>query len=145
MKINAALTISYPNGGHVRIAIRDEASRTMFVELDISHEEFSRALGSLVGRPATAEVRGLETIGKVVQYEEFTIDFDRELPSKYDDYEGAEDMLVAAATAQGYGGDGWLISAYSALNSQRGNGRRPDGSRWYRMQRKRYVEPEPQA
>lgn len=140
MKINATLSITRPSGDYVSISIRDEASRIRFVELNISHEEFSRALGSLAERPAIeCDVRGLENVGKQVDTETFIIKPDTDIPGKHRDYMGAEAALIEAAIAQGFGGDGWEISAYPALNQQGGSGRDSDGLEWYRMQRKRYV------
>lgn len=139
MKIDATLSITRPSGDYVSISIRDEASRITFLELNISHEEFSRALGSLAERPALdCNVRGLENVGKTVEVQTFIIHPNTEIPNKYLDYATAEAALIEAAVAQGFGGDEWIISAHPALRSQQGSGKLA-GRPWYRMERKRYV------
>jgi len=65
MKINGTLSISFPSDGSVNIRIRDDASSIVFVDMCVSHEEFSRALSTLAERPViSCDVRGLEYVGK---------------------------------------------------------------------------------
>lgn len=141
MKINATLSISYPSSGGVCVRIRDETSSIEFVDLKISHEEFSKALSTLQSRPATdCEVRGLKNVGKRRESQEFKMYYEGALPDRWRNQKGAEEALESAATEQGYAEGGWVISAYFALNSQGGNGKDADGRRWYRMSRTRFVD-----
>jgi hypothetical protein len=65
MKIQATLSIAFPSGGGVNIRLRDIASRIEFVDVEISHAEFSQALSALQERPLIeCELRGLEYVGK---------------------------------------------------------------------------------
>jgi hypothetical protein len=48
----------------VCVEIRDELSRTKFVEATMTMEAFAYAVTGLAERPAELEVRGLENVGK---------------------------------------------------------------------------------
>lgn len=148
-EIDATLSISYPKIGGcedgedgVTIRIEDRSSRTEFVELRISHKEFSRALSALQARPAIeCTVRGLDRVGKTMERELFKFYTEVDLPPRWSKggEEAAEAMLIAAATEQGHATDGWKVSAYLALHSQNGNGKDADGRRWYLLSKTRYV------
>lgn len=106
-KINARLSISYPNTDCVSIRLHDEESGIEFFDADISHEEFSRALSSLSQRPFLhAEVRGSEYLGKRRITEPRTApvpdSYDREFLTQY-----VKDNMQE---------DGWILNAY--LGSQ---------------------------
>lgn len=108
MKIQATLSLSFPSQGGVSIRLRDNASRIEFVDAEISHEEFSRALSSLQERPLIeCEVRGLQYVGKKSITERRSI----ECPLKSYDRDVLSTWLKENAQE-----GGWLVSTY--LGSQ---------------------------
>ena len=146
MKIDATLSISYPQRGNdkrgVSIRIADNASGIEFASVFISHEEFSTALSGLQLRPTIeCELRGLELVGKTRETHNFKMYFDGKVPSKWDKKTGGEEgaarVLNDEAARQGFADDGWVTSAYTALNSQGGSGKDERGQ-WYRITRTRY-------
>ncbi|AXN57822.1 hypothetical protein KASHIRA_01680 [Serratia phage vB_SmaM-Kashira] len=66
--IRGQLSISRRDGGgvpaRVTIKIRDEVSRTDFVEIEIPFDEFARALMGSAERPMGYRTKGLDVIGK---------------------------------------------------------------------------------
>lgn len=145
-KIDGSLTITYPSNNrgdgepHVRVAIRDKASGIEFVDFEISHHEFSRALSSLAGRPSLeCEVRGLEFVGKTREQEQVKVYPGVEIASGYSKPELADAQLQEVAKDQRLTDCGWMISTYHALNARDGHGRDKDGREWYLLTRVRYV------
>lgn len=145
-QISATLSISYPSRGDdkkgVSIRIEDKASGIEFVNLFVSHEQFSAALSGLQCRPAIeCEVRGLDLVGKTRESENFKMYFEGNVPSKWDKKTGGEEGAARAlneeAERQGFATDGWTTSAYFALNAQGGSGKDEKG-KWYRMSRVRF-------
>lgn len=103
MKIKGTLSISYRQDA-IGIRIHDEASRIEFVDAEISHEEFARALGSLQHRPFIGcEVRGLSNVGKRRITERRSI----ECPLKNYERTVLEGWLLENAQESG-----WIVNAY---------------------------------
>lgn len=146
--IDAKVTITRPSSGGVAIELHDDASRITFVRLIMSHEEFSKALGSLAFRPAmTCEVRGLSDVGKSLESESFVMNVDASvsLSERYNEREKLAEELQQEAVKQGWAEGGWTISAYTAIHAQKGWGvDRETGLKWFRMTRSRYVAAEEQ-
>lgn len=145
MKLRAALSITHPSGRDydgVSIRIEDRTSLTEFLEINISHQEFSKALGHLQSRPTIdCEVRGLDKIGKKRIVDHFDMVFNDALPPLWGkDREAAEHLLIKEAKSRGFGDNGWIVSAYTALHSRNGYFRDKEGNTIYRMTRTKYVE-----
>ena len=67
LQLDALLSIGHwsnASGGGWFIDIEDAASRAHFVRLEISMEEFAKALASQGSRPCTVEVGGFSVLGK---------------------------------------------------------------------------------
>jgi hypothetical protein len=114
--IDAKLTISYPSTGGVCIKVTDTLSSTAFVEISISHEEFSRALSSLSHRPCTAEVKGLDHVGMKLVRE----DRQARCPHGFLTREQAESWLLENAQEPGWQMDPYLGSQRSRVSHSGG-------------------------
>lgn len=128
MKIKGSLSISYRQDT-IAIRIHDEVSHVEFVDAEISHEEFARALGALRHRPFTqCEVRGLANIGKKRVIEHRSI----ECPLDCYDRAALEGWLLENAQEAG-----WTVNAY--LGS-RGSVNRRDGKTLLKYSVTKFVE-----
>lgn len=63
-KIQCSVTISRNSHDEITITIRDQASRINFVSATMTPDAFALAVTGLAEQPATAEVFGLEHVGK---------------------------------------------------------------------------------
>jgi hypothetical protein len=127
--LQGALSISNPSTGGVNIRVEDELSGAQFLDLTISHEEFSRALGHLSSRPCEFEVRGLAYIGKQRVTEQRTaiapdLGYDRQ---KY-----------AAWLTENAQEEGWMLNTY--LGSQSSIAAQKDGTQLLHYSVTKYVE-----
>ena len=77
IKIDAQVTILC-SGDKVELWVEDVDSHNQFLELEMSAEAFTAALGRLAARPAKATVRGLGTRGMVHEIDklQFTLPAD---------------------------------------------------------------------
>ncbi len=73
----AKLSIGRYSGSRegIHIDVIDESSRVTIVELDVSFEEFAKALTGMYGVPCVAEWRGTELIGKQHQHKTEEVPF----------------------------------------------------------------------
>lgn len=72
MKINGKITILCDNDG-VRIKIIDDDSRCKFVEVELTTQQFTSALGRLSNVECkSTKVHGLENVGKTQQFAPFS-------------------------------------------------------------------------
>jgi len=107
------LTISHFSGSSegVSIEVTDKLSGIPFLELEISHEQFGRALGSQACRPCEFELRDTERVGKRMEVK--TVMLPRYL---------GQDREVALAKsledAQPYEVDGWVAEIEQAYRTQ---------------------------
>lgn len=129
-ELAGTLTISRPSTGGVTISVRDEASGARFLEVSISHEEFSQALGALSSRPVSMVVRGLDVVGKTRITERRTVTAPGQAFSR--DNWGA--WLQENAQE-----DGWILDTY--LGSQHSVGHK-DGNTILNYSVFKYVDPE---
>lgn len=140
------ITISRPQFGNeeevIRIVVRDEGSRTQFLEIDMTPEQFALALTGLSERPCKIEPFRLDTVGKIRESERITFvlpqDYlDRHKLSRYYKEEIRKHMELdpEGLFAQT---DGWELSIY--LGGQTSiTSNHPDGIR-INTSRTRYVE-----
>ena len=77
ISIDAQVTILC-SGDKVELWVEDKDSHNQFLELEMSAEAFTAALGRLAARPAKAIVRGLDTVGMVCEIDQlrFTLPAD---------------------------------------------------------------------
>lgn len=110
-KLAGKLTISRPSSGDerfIRIAIRDELSRSRFVEFEVSLENFALALTGLSEVQGKMTVENLENVGKVRVVETRSIECPLKSFSPREDF---EKWLRENAQESG-----WIIDSY--LRSQ---------------------------
>lgn len=119
-RLPGTLSISYPHGGdrdYVSIRLRDDASGVTFAEVEVSYEEFTRALSSMAERPCVIETRGCEKIGKTMEIKHVTYD----LPAGM--YEKGKIRAALATLTKPDSEDGWRPEIESALSTQQPHGR----------------------
>lgn len=112
MKIKATLTISKPQGGgepRISIILRDEVSCIQFFRGDVSLSDFAEAITGFAEIPVSAEVRGLEFVGKEKVQEDRTIlcpltDYSREVLGQWLEENAKE--------------DGWIVQTYLGAKGQ---------------------------
>lgn len=64
MKFNGTISISRNSNDLINIRIKDDPSRTEFIDVEMSMEDFAHAITGLSGVAVEGEVRGLDRIGK---------------------------------------------------------------------------------
>lgn len=106
--IEAQLTISRCSDGTITIRLEDKASRIEFFDGSISPEQFGEAVTGLASRPLTAEVRGMNFIGKRFVFEKRQVVYPGLL---WDDRE-----VMSTWLRQNCQEEGWIIDSY--LGSQ---------------------------
>jgi len=131
MKLNLKLSISRPSDGGISIRIEDELSRIEFIDASISLEEFAEAITGLSSRPMTAEVRGLEFVGRKRATEARSI----VCPLDTYDKKVLEQWLKDSAQEEG-----WMVNTY--LGSQSSVRRWQDGQIVLNYSVTKYVDPE---
>ena len=131
MKLNLKLSINRPSNGGISIRIGDELSGIEFIDANISLEEFAEAVTGLACRPMTAEVRGLEFVGKKRVTE------NRSIVCPLDTYDKKvlEQWLVDNAQEEG-----WMVNTY--LGRQSSVCRDEDGKIILNYSVTKYVDPE---
>ena len=116
MKLKLELAISHyeggVRGGGVTIAIRDEGSGVPFVELDLSHEDFGKALGSLRISGVDGEVRGLERVGLIRELKHIAV------PRPPVGASREERIAHVAKSVKKHEHDGWEADVASACRTQ---------------------------
>lgn len=105
MKIDAKLTLLV-SGDVVRLEIHDDAASICFLEAEIDPVAFMSALGRLSGVPFTAEVRGLDCVGKKLEMD--TLEFEMPGDSDYSDQRKAIAKKLATEKCP----EGWKASDY---------------------------------
>jgi len=72
IKVN--LTLSSPSDGTIRLKIQDEISGISFIEIAMNNEQLVDMLvrNRACTKTVSAEVRGLEFVGKIMEMKEFT-------------------------------------------------------------------------
>lgn len=110
LKIPIALSISCTNSNEILIEIRDNNSRVIFCECTVAPGDFALALTGRGYISATAEIRGLEYVGKTYvrekrvitapnlgyekeKYQEWLRDHGQEEGWIVDDYLGSRDSV----------------------------------------------------
>lgn len=107
MKIELRLSISRPSSGGINIRIEDPLSHIEFIDATISCEEFAEAITGLQSRPMSAEIRGIENIGKKKIREE------RRIVCPLDSYDR---KILESWLRNNAHEDGWIVDSY--LGSQ---------------------------
>jgi len=107
------LTISHvqcntKDDDYVSIRVEDELSRIEFVEIQMSHEEFGKALGSFACRPCAFDARGLDKIGR--KMESKTLSLPKPLGCK----DRKEAVAASKKEAEQYEVDGWMADVEGA-------------------------------
>lgn len=64
MNINVEVGISRTSRDEIHIRVQDKTSRAQFVDVCMTPADFTMAITGLYGVEATAEVRGLDVVGK---------------------------------------------------------------------------------
>ena len=140
MKIPVNIGISRPQGGGldntITIRVQDEDSRTHFLELSLTLENFALAITGLYGVDCTAEVKHLERVGKVQEMD--TLEFEMPQSSRFAD--GIK--KIAVELAKEHCPEGWI--ADEGFNSQNSFFRRDDKD-YARTTIRRWVEKETEA
>ena len=82
----ASITISKDNRDNVRLSIRDEASRTTFVECSITLENYAKIITGLSEVKCDATYKNLHNVGKqkVIKQHEIVYNGDKRNPSSED-------------------------------------------------------------
>ena len=131
-KIEAEVTISRRSGytEHINISIKDRASRTEFVDLAMSLEDFALCLTGRSSVPATGEVRGLANIGLMKEVESRTA----RCPLQTFDRATLEQWLVDNCQEEG-----WILNPSLRSQHSIGHAHASDGTRLLRYSVIRYV------
>lgn len=126
------------NEAYMEIRIRDEISRTEFVEMRISLKSMMEAISGLSARPGTLALRGLTSVGKKLETK-------RELLNITEWYktsgEGAKEPTFSQhlfKTASEYEVAGWEADIDKTFNRHRLV--QKDGGFYYQVSFRRYVE-----
>jgi hypothetical protein len=112
MKFEGNISITRDSRNNVNIRLRDKKSRTEFVDVHMSLEDYAMLITGLAEVGVAGEVRGLETVGKKKVMESRSVFISKDSvernysPSKFEEY--IKDNLQE---------EGWSISA--SLRSQR--------------------------
>jgi hypothetical protein len=121
MKLQGALSITYPFGGEPRdvvaLRITDVASGAHFVELEISFHDFTAALSTRSSQPCALEVRGLGCVGK--RREVKTIAFQMSI-GKFDRDTKEYKQFISMIEAEEK--EGWQGDVDGALRTQQPHG-----------------------
>ncbi len=118
-KILVSMGLSRTNRDEIYIYIKDEQSRTTFLEMDLSLEVFAKLVTGLHQSDIPVTVRGLEYVGKSKISENRKVIYPG---SKYDSKEIIKEWLVTNCQE-----DGWILDDY--LGSQ-GSIQLIDDQRW---------------
>lgn len=146
MTLKGKITISRPSSGHdrpeyVRIAIRDEASRMTFLEVEIDMPEFALALTGAAEQDCIIKPRRLDTVGKVRESQPMTFVLTDEYLAKHNlrSYDKAGLKAHLEHDPEGlFHEEGWELSTYLGTQSSI-TPNSPDGIR-INTHRVRYVE-----
>ena len=130
MKLKGKISM-YVSGEHTRIEIEDANGHIRFLEIVLTPEQFSRALGREAYVDCELEVRGLEKVGK--QHEHKTFEF--ELPEGMSQY--SRDDKELQKIAQSKLSDGWIADSYF---SSQNTFFEVDGKEWARCSIRRWVD-----
>ena len=103
ISIDAQVTILC-SGDKVELWVEDVDSHNQFLELEMSAEAFTAALGRLAARPAKAIVRGLDKIGLVQEIEtwEFRVTNITFHGSFYDERHGLAESIAKQNCPEGW-------------------------------------------
>jgi hypothetical protein len=99
----------------VTLEVIDELSGTHFLQLELTHEQLGRVLGSM-GVECEGEVRGLDRVGMKREIERFTIpkvkgmSYDKKTVRKY-----------LEKNAKPHEVDGWKVDVDHAMSTQQNN------------------------
>lgn len=122
MKINPTISIGKVSGNdedYMELTIRDEASNISFVKVKVELAEFMKALTGLYDTKCiSGEVRGLENVGKIHEYEKaevFISEAEYKMVTVGVRYEHANEAL-ADWIRENHGREGWFVDGY--LGSQ---------------------------
>lgn len=129
MKINGDITILADKDG-ARIEIRDRDASVLFVEINLSSQQFCQALGRLAHVKCNLNVSGLNKVGK--KHENKTFEF--ELPKNMELW--GTDKKIIADYAETITPEGWKNDRY--FNS-RDSFFTKDGKDWARCTIRRWV------
>lgn len=111
-KFQGTMSISYPSNGNVSIRFREETSGQQFMEVEITHEEFSKALSSLAERPIEMQVAETERLGKRKISQEIIV----EVPKDYDKESARKAVTKFVEKQSKEDGKPWIADLY--LGSQ---------------------------
>ena len=130
-KIKCQLRISHytsnrPPYRGVTLEVIDETSGIHFVELELTHEQLGRVLGSM-SVECDGEVRGLNLVG--MKRETASI----KIPRKKELYKEDQLRKYLEEQAKPYEVDGWMVSIDSMLRTQQGS------AEFYHGHKVRYV------
>lgn len=109
--INCELQIGRDSRNSFNIEVKDEASGNRFLRISMSAEQFAMAITGLYSSGITAEISGLENVGKVRVRERRSVEFtgDRKVAYARD---GLENWLEENCQEEG-----WILDTY--LGSQK--------------------------
>lgn len=111
--IRVGLSIARGSNDRVSIRVQDEASRVQFLLVDLSLEDFARAVTAMHVSGASAEIRGLDLVGLRHEIKHEVVPFDC--------YGGDYDARAARASAalRAYEVDGWRGDVADLFNGHR--------------------------
>lgn len=142
MKLDGLLTISYPRdttgAERVRLQIRDEASRCVFIDVDVEYIEWARAQSSLAERPCKVSFYEDAPLGKVREHKTVVV----MVPKRTEEilYRDRDKRRVAVAKLFAeHEIDGWEGRIEDTENHHNVAARTPDGTH-YRVHFERYVD-----
>lgn len=122
-KLDGKIDIKHRKGGTVQITVRDVKSRVEFIEIEMSWEEFCRAvMTNLADRPCTFELVGVELVGKTKQSKIVSVVVEN-LPFSSD-----ERIAIAKNVATPHEVDGWKADAGWVSRSRDGVSHNGDGT-----------------
>lgn len=104
MKINAKISILFANDG-LSIEVYDEQARVEFLSIRLNKKQACEAMSRVAHTECTAEVRGLDKVGKVREAQRLEF----EMPGNVSWQKSKE---VAAETAKKLCPPGWTVSTY---------------------------------
>ncbi len=108
-KLQALLTISRDSRGTINIEVTDRVSHTTFLRLEVAPHEFAMAVTGFSRQDCTAELQGVECLGKRLVTEARSLVYPHGVSS---DRDHLEQWLSENGQEEG-----WILSTY--LGSQR--------------------------